>query len=195
LSPETRKTILIAAGAATVPSLLAVILVLRSESRIRELETALASPPLEVRAAAVAVASLPSPNAAAVNAPASEARASAVPGSDPGAARLDPRGIPVDRIVTYDSFERLWRGDLAREADKTCWRPLEAKGERLQPMTHFIVTVSAKGDVTDVAPDSVDTDEPSKKLHDCVAKIVRKVRFPEPGKAHSGRVQADRQKS
>jgi hypothetical protein len=194
VSPETRKTVLVAAGAAAVPSLLAVVLVLRSESRIHELETALASPAGEPHASAGAP-SLPSPPKASVPSVQPSAPPADVPGSDPGGARLDARGIPVDRIVTYDSFERLWRGDLAREANNTCWRPLEAAGNRLQPTTHFVVTVSAKGDVTDVAPDSVDTDEASQKLHACVAKIVRKVRFPEPGKAHNGRVQADRQKS
>jgi len=187
LSPETRKIVAVAAGAAALPSVIAIALVLRSESRLSELERTLAARP----------SGEPSPLAPAPRAaPTARSSASAVPG-EPGSGqsdvRLDERGIPVDRIVAYDSFERLWRGALAREAETSCWRSLEASGHaRLQPITHFLVTVSAKGDVTDVVPDSVDTDESSRKLHECVAKIVKKMRFPEPGKAHSGRVQADR---
>lgn len=102
-------------------------------------------------------------------------------------------GIPVDRRMTFDLFHRFWKPDVARRAEAECWQPLE-KARTYPALTTtpgFEVSVNAAGAVTDVKPDRFQYAQ-SPKLFDCLARVIRTMTFPAPGKAHSGPVQADR---
>jgi len=100
-------------------------------------------------------------------------------------------GVPADRRMTFDLFHRFWTPAVARRAERECWQPLEAAQPGLTATPGFEVSVSPDGAVTDVKPDRFQYAE-SPRLFDCLAQLIRTMRFPAPGKAHTGPVQADR---
>jgi len=103
-------------------------------------------------------------------------------------------GVLVGRQLSYDSFRRVWRGQYASAAEAQCWGKYRADGgEAARPPVHFYVTVAADGAVTNVKHDarSLIGVEVPEGFADCLAGIIRTMRFPAPGAQHRARVQVD----
>jgi hypothetical protein len=93
--------------------------------------------------------------------------------------------------MTYDLFERHWSPTFAAEAEAKCWKPLGDKAKDLIATPQYMVEVDRDGSVVSVQRYGVIAMDPN-PVYDCVAGVIKTMKFPAPGQRHSGPAQATR---
>jgi hypothetical protein len=119
----------------------------------------------------------------------------------PGAAAPAAPAQPAERgelpIVTYDSFDRRFTGPILAEAEKACWVPAVARGAS-EDIVYLFLDVAVDGVVQKVEPEEPPPlPDPQlgklAELHQCIARMAKKVRFmPLPAPVRGARVAAHR---
>jgi hypothetical protein len=103
---------------------------------------------------------------------------------------------PMSRAPQVESalFRGLWQPTYAPVAETRCWRGFQTAGGAPPPASvPFFISVGAAGEVTRVQPDlgALGAEVPA-GFTECLAQIIRGMRFPAPGEPYMTRVLADR---
>ena len=97
--------------------------------------------------------------------------------------------------VEHELFRGMWLPTHAPIAEARCWRGFQtSRGTAPPDPVHFYLSIGAAGEVTRVEPDlgPLEGAEIPSGFAECLAQIIRGMRFPASGEAYVTRVQADR---
>ncbi len=104
-------------------------------------------------------------------------------------------GAPFGMRVEHHMFRGLWLPTYAPIAEERCWRGFKtSQGAEPPAPVHLHLSVGAGGEVTQAEPDlgELQAAEVPAGFAECLAQIVRGMRFPASGEAYVTRVQAER---
>jgi hypothetical protein len=124
------------------------------------------------------------------------ARLAAAGGGDP--SRTMARsvvGAPLAARVEPELFRGYWLPTYAPIAEARCWRGFQtSQGTPPPDPAHVFLSIGAAGEVTRAEPDlgALQGAEMPSGFPECLAQIIRTMRFPPTGEAYMTRVQADR---
>jgi hypothetical protein len=97
--------------------------------------------------------------------------------------------------VEGELFRGLWLPSYAPAAEERCWRGFQtSQGTAPPDPVHFFLSLGSAGEVTRVEPDlgALQGAEMPGGFPECMAQIIRGMRFPPTGESYVTRVQADR---
>jgi hypothetical protein len=124
-----------------------------------------------------------------------EERLAAAGGGPGGAMSRSLVGAQAGTRVEPELFRGLWLPTYGPVAEERCWRGFTTSTGAAPPdPVHFYLSLGAAGEVTRVEPDlsAQQGTEIVPGFPECLAQIIRGMRFPPTGEAYVTRVQADR---